>query len=502
MADVNTHHPDYDDAAPQWQKCRAAVAGEDAVKKAGEVFLPKLTDQSPAEYAAYVARAVFYNATGRTVDGLSGLVFRRPPTIDLPAQVAFLSDDADTAGTPMLGFCERVVDELLQAGRIGILADYPRMDGALTLADQKAANGRPYLKTYCAESILNWRTERVNNRTMLSLVVLSEQFEEPSPDGWTVTCIPQCRVLKLVAGTANPDGTTRYTYTVEIWRLIKQEDGKEKWILIETTTPIMGGHTLDYIPFLIAGPMGVDPAVAKSPILDLANINLSHFRNSADYEHGLHFTGLPTPVVTGHQFEVGTDGQQQKFMLGSSQIQAFPNPQAKVFFLEFAGEGLTALSKRLEEKENMMAALGARLLAAQKRAAETAETAAIHRSGENGVLASLALAASDAIEKAAAWCAEWEGANPDSVEIALNTDYLPTGLNAQELTALVQAWQAGAISHLTLLDNLERGEIARQGVDSQQELADIEAEGPKLGAVPMGGGGGGSGPGDGATSFG
>jgi hypothetical protein len=111
----------------------------------------------------------------------------------------------------------------------------------------------------------------------------------------------------------------------------------------------------------------------------------------------------------------------------------------------------------------MMAALGARLLAAEKRAAETAETAAIHRSGENGVLASLANWPRPARSaRRCSWCAEWEGAS-ETVVVELNTDYLPAGITAQELSELVKTWQAGAISHETLYDNLQRAEIAKQG---------------------------------------
>jgi hypothetical protein len=405
----------------------------------------------------------------------------------------------DTADTPLLAFCENVADELLQVGRIGILADYPRLDGVRTLADQRAANGRPYVKTYAAEEITNWRVERVNNRSMLTLVVLAETYEEADDFGTTST--PQRRVLRLVPAAIMDVGgvpVTAWRYTVEIWRKLKLEaTGKEEWLLIEAFTPIMGGKPIDYIPFLVCGPMGIDPSVAKPPILDLANVNLSHYRSSADYEHGLHFTGLPTPIVTGHSFDVAEGQPRQTFKLGSSEIQAFPNPQAKVEFLEFTGQGLQQLSKRLEEKENMMAALGARMLASEKRAAEAAETAAIHRSGENSVLASLANAASGAISRALTWCAEWEGA-AGKVVLELNTDYLPTGMSPQEISELVKAWQAGAISHATLYDNLARGEVTRQGVKFEEEKTEIEAEGPKLGTMVDGAGGGADGAAGGA----
>lgn len=471
-ASVDTKHSQYDSNTAIWAKCRDAVAGQEAVHAGGAKYLPKLKKQTDDEYKAMVERTLYYNATGRTLDGMTGLIFRRAPTIEAPqALLEVLSKDADTLGTPLLAFCEKAVDELMQVGRVGLFADYPPAMEIRTQADQKAAGARPFLRVYQAESIINWRTARVNNQTVLSLVVLAEEHEES--DGFGVKRIGQRRVLRLQAGV----------YQVEVWRKVEGAVNPDEWMMVEgPMVPQQGGKPMGYIPFLICGPMGVDVNVAKPPMLDLVNVNLSHYRTTADYEHGLHFTGLPTPIVTGHQFDTG-----EEFALGSTVVKAFPNENSQAFFLEFQGTGLQQLSKRLEEKEAMMAALGARMLAAEKRQAETAETAAIHRSGENSVLASLANAASQALTKALEWCALFDGLSAEA-QVELNTDYLPNGMTAQELTALVAAWQGGAISHLTLLDNLARGEIARQGVTPEQEIEQIQAEGPALGTMGAGGG--------------
>lgn len=473
-ASVDTKHSQYDANTAIWAKCRDAVAGQEAVHAGGAKYLPKLAKQTDDEYKAMVGRTLYYNATGRTLDGMTGLIFRRAPTIEAPqALLDVVSKDADTLGTPLLAFCEKAVDELMQVGRVGLFADYPPAMEIRTQADQKAAGARPFLRIYQAESIINWRTARVNNQTVLSLVVLAEVHEED--DGFGVKRIDQRRVLRLEAGV----------YQVEVWRKAEGSVKADEWVMVEgPMIPTQGGKPMGYIPFLICGPMGVDPNVAKPPMLDLVNVNLSHYRTTADYEHGLHFTGLPTPIVTGHTF-----ADNEEFALGSTVVKAFGNQEAKAFFLEFQGNGLTQLSKRLEEKEAMMAALGARMLAAEKRQAETAETAAIHRSGENSVLASLANAAGQALSKALTWCALFDGLTEEA-KAELNTDYLPSGMTAQELTALVAAWQGGAISHLTLLDNLARGEIARQGVKPEEEIEQIQKEGPALGA--MGGAGGGN----------
>jgi len=62
---VNTTHPDYDFALPGWLRARDVLAGEDAVKSAGEKYLPRLDSQSDEEFLAYRKRASFFNATAR-----------------------------------------------------------------------------------------------------------------------------------------------------------------------------------------------------------------------------------------------------------------------------------------------------------------------------------------------------------------------------------------------------------------------------------------------------
>ena len=108
--------------------------------------------------------------------------------------------------------------------------------------------------------------------------------------------------------------------------------------------PRLDGRRMTRIPFIIFGPRGNRPAVAKPPLLDLVNVNLSHYRTTADFEHGAHFTGLPTAVITGHRLDEG-----EGLAIGAGEAWVLPAPDAKAFFLEFSGQGLGALSDSLAQ---------------------------------------------------------------------------------------------------------------------------------------------------------
>ena len=102
---MDSTHAEYDANVAAWLRARDVFAGEDAVKAAGVRYLPRLDSQTDDEYAAYKARASFFNATARTAEGFVGLIFRREATLKLPEggsgvgkALAGFRDDTDHVG--------------------------------------------------------------------------------------------------------------------------------------------------------------------------------------------------------------------------------------------------------------------------------------------------------------------------------------------------------------------------------------------------------------------
>lgn len=469
---VDAKHKDYTRMVGKWTRCRDVADGQDAVHERGEAYLPKLQEQQPAEYAAYVKRTPLYNATWRTIVGLMGMVFRQPPKVEAPDALKEMLDDVTMSGVPLQLFAQEVVEEALKVGRLGVLTDYPSADvSAMTQADAQAQNLRPMLQIYRAECIINWKTGRVKNATVLTMVVLEEEREVPI-DEWSSRCEKVYRVLDLVPAAAEEGGQGGWKYRV---RLLQVRDGKDVEVEPESY-PLMNSRPLDYIPFTFISTDDTTPAVDEPPLVDLVNVNLSHYRTSADLEHGAHFTGLPTPWVAGYK----SDDPSEKMYIGSTEILTFSNPDAKAEYLEFTGQGLGVLERLKAEKEKQMAVLGARMLEPQKAAVETAESAGIHRKGEESTLSMTAQTVSLGLRRSLQWFASWAAADPKSVEFELNRDFFPAPMSPQQLTALIGAWQAGGISDETLFDNLKQGEVIGEEVEFEDEQTRIEQSGPKL----------------------
>jgi hypothetical protein len=108
-----------------------------------------------------------------------------------------------------------------------------------------------------------------------SLVVLSEQAEVTTGDPFVEKSSERFRVLLL-----DEEGY----YKVEIW-----SDGRDGYQITDEFFPTRRGERLAFIPFTFLGPVSIKPYVAKPPLLDLVDVNLSHYRTSADLEHGRHW---------------------------------------------------------------------------------------------------------------------------------------------------------------------------------------------------------------------
>ena len=457
---VTTKHHLYDKRKLDWDQCRDAAEGSRAIKEGAETYLPKLTEQTQAEYDAYKMRALWYGATARTIQGLTGSIFRKPLQLELPAPLDDHAKDITLTGVTLESFCKKAVEAVLTFGRYGILVDMPKEEpGALP------EQNRPYWAPYTAENITNWQTARVGGETVLTMVVLYEDHLEANPtDPFEVKCVPQYRVLRLI----------NKEYVVEIWRKKTTAADAEKsdWILHETISPTFRGKPLEYIPFCFLGATDLEPTPEKPPLLDLVDVNLSHYRSSADLEHGRHFTALPTAWVAGFPTE------ETKLRIGSETAWVSDKPEAHCGMLEFTGQGLGALEKALEHKEALMAILGARMLEPQKKSVEAADTHTARQAGETSALQSLAGSVELGFQKCLTWHARWMGQEEPEITCEVNKVFVEARMQPAELAELVKTWQAGGMSDETLYWNMQRGELTRPGVDFEEEKELMDAQAP------------------------
>lgn len=213
----------------------------------------------------------------------------------------------------------------------------------------------------------------------------------------------------------------------------------------------------------------------KLPLADIIALNLDHYRLSADYRHGLHFTALPTAWVSGFD-------KTSNLRIGSSTAWVSETPGATAGFLEFHGQGLTTFERAMNQDEQDMAVLGSRMLEEQRHVGETAASIELRQSGENSVLSAVSISISASLSHVLRWVFWWnsteatpEAISNDSVLVTLNSDFSLNGMASGEIAAVVAAWKAGAISQDTMFDLFRMGEVLPVGRSNADEARLIAA---------------------------
>lgn len=431
---VNYVHPDYLYHKQDWDLIRDTLAGERRVKEMGPLYLPPLGKDSGATYNDYKDRAVFVNMVGRTVNGLVGTVFRRAAKV--------LGVDRDTLedfktvtpdGSSLNLFAKLVAYEVFSVGRVGILVD----------RDERGINP-PYMSMYLAENILSWQVEVRDGKQVPTYILLREVVEnqnflvngEAIDQNGSPIMSARYRVLRL-------DGNGQYVQEVYEPVYLGPYKGYEMPIKpTKTLRPTRNGAPLDFIPFLVLGPNSSTLPIQRSPIIDIATLNIAHYRVSAQLEHGRFFTALPVYYVS----KAPGATEQAEYVVGPSVVWETA-PGERPGIIEFFGTGLNSLATSMIEKEEAISQLGGRIMGI--RSAATSESEIIFKlkqANEMSILINVTESMGDGFTKLVKWRLWWENDDQaDDVRVVFNQDFKSLNIGARELRALAVLYQSNIL---------------------------------------------------------
>lgn len=454
---VDTTNPDYDLYKDVWIKTRDAVRGSVAVKDKKAQYLPVPDAETNARgidsvrYKQYINRAVFANFTGRTKNALVGAAFRKEPIIELPDGLDYLIEDATGDGLSLEQLSKDELSNLLETGRTMLLVDYPTADEGLSQEEVSILDLRASIVPYTAEAVINWKTSVIAGRTMLTLVVMSEPYLENS-DEFNHESKTQYRVLRL----------DEQGYSQQLYR--------ENKPYTEMVYPRKAdGSTFNYIPVVFVGSQNNDPTVDDAPLSDIADVNMAHYRNSADYEESCFITGQPTLFITHsltqeqwkeynpEGIKIGSRAGHVLGETGSANLlQANPN---------------NLVMEAMNAKEQQMIAIGARIIT-DRGNNETAEGARIRFASENSVLGDIVGNLSAAIKTCIYWCGEYMGVDTDDCVFKINREFYDKTVDPQTIMSLVTLLDRQIVSSQDIFDRLKSGGL----IDADRTLDDVRDE--------------------------
>ena len=441
------------DMVKGWEIMKAVTNGTEYLRDNSEAFLPLEPREDYEAYLSRVNRAVFSPYTQRLIRAATGLIMRKPITlIGDPYWTDVFAKDVDGCGSDLDEYARRVLICSLTYGQSHILVDFPAPTGALTLAEERAQNRRPYWIEIDPTNIYGWRLDREVNYGSLIQVRIAEKAVVPSGE-FGEQVFDQVRVIE-------PGKFSIYRKVSPKKDLINLQDttyagnfdgpeNEKDYELVDS-----GVFSLGEVPLVSVYSGKTDTLTSKPPLLDIAYLNLAHFQRQADLIHSLHVASQPMLVLEGWD-------DQTKDMSISVNYAMATQPGNKVYYVEPASSAFEAQTNEIQELQTQMATLGISTLSQQKFVAESADARRLDRVDTNSMLSMVSLELEQKLQKVFNLSANYLGIEPPEVKISRDFDI--ERLIGQDITALTSLFDQKVIDREEFRDILVQGEVLPNG---------------------------------------
>lgn len=474
-------HPEYQHWRSEWTKLRDIIAGQREIKRKGRAYLPAMKGADSDDYDIYLERATFFNMLAQTRDGMTGMVYRRDPAIKgLPDKFRNDVRRFGKDGSSHVLFSKSVLSEQAGLGRFGVLVDAPS-------SVKRGAAPSSYAVGYAAENILDWdeivddQGFYVPSKILLREFVRDVEWMSP-PAPQTTAEARRARAKGKAANQPMVRQTARtlggYSYITIYRELVLEEiewpSGETKLAYVQYLyqedpnsipysrhVPNVRGEPLDFIPFKLFGASGNTLDVEKPPLLDIADLNLSHYRTYAELEYGRLFTALPVYYAPGTDSE-GTG----EYHIGPNMVWEVPQG-SEPGILEYTGQGLNALVTALATKESQIAAIGGRLMPGAKSVSESNNQTQLREANEQSLLLNMIMACEAGMAEVVRWWLMWRDiplAETVDLRYEINTDFLSTPIGAREMRAIQLMAQDGLLPDDIFYNYMRKAEIITSDV--------------------------------------
>ena len=416
-----------------WGVMAAVTRGTNYIRDLAETYLPQEPREDDDAYTTRVDRSVLSPYTSRLIETAAGAILRKPIHIEGDPYWLELANNIDGLGSSINEYARRALVSSLTYGHSAILVDYPSATAALNLAEERAMGRRPYFVHVDAPQIWGWRKDSGTNRL---LQVRIHDYDVRPLNEFGEEQIEQMRVI--------------YPGRYDLYTL-----GQEIVEFSET-----GDYSLPEIPLVPIYSNRRGLLVSQPPLLDIANLNITHYQRQADLIHALHIAAMPTLVLEGWDDTTGSATMGVNYAIAMQ-------PGNKAYYVQADATSFDAQMNELQSLESQMSTLGVTKLFGQKFVAESAEAKRIDQAQSNSVLSIISQELESALNQAFAFAAQYVGLEPPEITIDRDFDYYR--LIGQDVAVLTQLNQLGKISDSMLLEILRRGEILPDNINIEDE---------------------------------
>lgn len=419
---------------PDWSVMAAVTNGTNYLRDMSETYLPQEPREDDDAYQTRVNRSVLSPYASRLIETAAGAILRKPIHIEGDPYWLELAKNIDGLGSNINEYARRALVSSLTYGHSAILVDYPAASEARNLAEERAMGRRPYFVHVDAPQIWGWRKESGTNRL---LQVRIHDYDVRPLNEFGEEQVEEMRVI--------------YPGRYDLYTL-----GQEVVEFAET-----GGYSLNEIPLVPIYSNRRGLLVSQPPLLDIANLNITHYQRQADLIHALHIAAMPTLVLEGWDDTTGSATMGVNYAIAMQ-------PGNKAYYVQADATSFDAQMAELESLSSQMSTLGVTKLFGQKFVAESAEAKRIDQAQSNSVLSIISQELESALNQAFGFAAQYVGMEPPEITIDRDFDYYR--LIGQDVSVLAQLNQMGKISDQMLLEILRRGEILPDSINIEDEV--------------------------------
>lgn len=443
----------------KWDRVDAVKGGTEAMRDAGQLYLPKLPAETLSNYSHRLACGVLKPIYQRTLKKGVGKALAKGIMVETTPQFTRLIDNADGAGTNLETFARNVLEDAIHYGITYLLVDHPITTANATLADERASGAFPYFVNIKPTQVLDIKTAYIGNR----VEVVYFRFEETIVSFDYQTGTNEVTQIKEFVRLMDDD------QVVIVYNIYRKKDNGDVYLYDTNSLP-----TMTFIPLVPVYGNKTHHYMGEPTLMELAEQSISHWGAYANYRNLADFTSIPLLQAKGVNQTEDEDGNIQQFVVSPNSVYTFPE-NGGLEYVEISGTGLTQLLTGIKDLEVSMFASGLELIIqTDDSVKETATGRLIDAAEANSILKGITHDLEWSLYYAFVTAGVMIGEDVRSTKIEIDASF--TVLTNGMFNELIQLFKEGIITATQLMEELKaRGYFASEGINSQTEFTQPEA---------------------------
>lgn len=485
-----TESGDYQRQKAFWTMVDTIKGGAEAMRKAGEMYLPRFEKETMKDYSIRLSWSPFTNIYSDISRNLASRPFAKRLVVDDASPEAIggtvdtasgkrsggFVDDVDGRGNDLHVFSQNVFQQAIDDGLTWILVDYSAVDdeaddapAVRSLAQEKALGLRPFWVHIPALKVVAAYSDFENGVEVLTHVRIDETTSERQD--FQEVSVERVRVI-------NRERLADGTFDVPTWQVFEKqrdENGLETWNVVRE-----GVYTIGVIPMVcfFTGERDGSSFVVTPPLRDLAFMQIEEYQQESNLKSVKALTAFPMLVGEGIPTR-DQDGKEVRIPVGPRSVLLAPptNSGSGSFkFIEPAATSLTFLESSLKTHRQEMRELGMQPVSSTNITVITA--ANISQKASSAVQA-WAILFRDALQQAFSLTAMWLGID-DTTKVIVHTDFAVDVRDQQANADLLKAQGQGVLSKRTVQEEFKRRGLLSDEFSPEAEDERLATEGANL----------------------